>query len=603
MQIRFWGTRGSIATPGPATLRYGGNTSCVELRSNAGTLIVLDCGTGAFALGEELVETGGAGRGHILISHTHWDHIQGIPFFAPLFAAGSEWDIYGPKGLRHSIRETLAGQMEHTYFPVAADQLGATIRYHDLVEGSFTVGDVQIIARYLNHPALTLGYRLQVDGATVAYCCDHEPHAAAAASGDMEITAHDRRHVEFLESADLVIHDAQYTARDFPEKIGWGHSSAEYVVRVCREAGVKKVILTHHDPTRDDDALEKIVGNLRRQAEQTQSPLEIFAAAEGMVLNLEARASAPRPEKPALFPAQTAIDESNLKRPVLLHVSDDSMRQLLSEAIALENLPRPVLLKNHDMLRGISSDRYSLVVVQHDPPHIDALEIARTVRREEKPDAVQLPIAIVTTDEELSRRGDKEPTDWLIAPFSLSFARTRIRSWILRIACRWVRAKTPPNETLRLAALRGLEVLDTPAEERFDRITRIAVALFDIPIALVSLVDQDRQWFKSQVGMNVSETSRELAFCAHAVYERADIVVADTLLDDRFADNPLVLDEPRIRFYAGAPLILEDGHCVGTLCIMDSRPRDLSNIELAALHDLRNLTQEELQRKPAGQPE
>ena len=603
MQIRFWGTRGSIATPGPATLRYGGNTSCVELRSNAGTLIVLDCGTGAYALGEELVGNGSASHGHILISHTHWDHIQGIPFFAPLFAAGSDWDIYGPKGLRHSIRETLAGQMEHTYFPVAADQLGATIRYHDLVEGSFVVGDVQIVARYLNHPALTLGYRLQVDGATVVYCCDHEPHAAAAASGEAEITAHDRRHVEFLEGADLVIHDAQYTAVDFPEKVGWGHSSAEYVVRVCREARVRKVILTHHDPAREDDAVEKIVGNLRRDAAKTRSPLEIFAAAEGMVLNLEARPSAPPAEKQALFPAQTAIDESSLKRPVLLHVSDDSMRQLLSEAIALENLPRPVLLKNADMLRGISSDQYSLVVVQHDPPRIDALEIARTVRREEKPDAVQLPIAIVTADEALSMQGHKEPTDWLIAPFSLSFARTRIRSWILRIACRWVRAKTPPNETLRLAALRGLEVLDTPTEERFDRITRIAAALFDIPIALVSLVDEDRQWFKSRVGMDVSETSRELAFCAHAVYERADIVVADTLLDDRFADNPLVVDEPRIRFYAGAPLILDDGHCVGTLCIMDSRPRVLSKAELAALHDLRNLTQEELQRKPAGPSE
>ena len=171
MQVRFWGTRGSLAKPGPTTARYGGNTSCVEIRTEAGTLIVIDCGTGAHGLGQQLAAKGGGGhRGHILISHTHWDHIQGIPFFAPLFVAGNEWDVYGPKGLSSSIRDTLAGQMEHTYFPVALDRFAATIAYHDLVEGVFEIGEVRITARYLNHPALTLGYRLQADGASVVYC-------------------------------------------------------------------------------------------------------------------------------------------------------------------------------------------------------------------------------------------------------------------------------------------------------------------------------------------------------------------------------------------------------------------------------------------------
>jgi phosphoribosyl 1,2-cyclic phosphodiesterase len=148
MQVRFWGTRGSIAKPGPSTLRYGGNTSCVELRSESGTLVVFDCGTGAHALGESLVrEFGGPTRGHLLISHTHWDHIQGIPFFAPFFQAGSEWDIYGPKGLRERFRDTLAGQMEHTYFPITTDEFAATIRYHDLVEGALNLDDVRVIAR------------------------------------------------------------------------------------------------------------------------------------------------------------------------------------------------------------------------------------------------------------------------------------------------------------------------------------------------------------------------------------------------------------------------------------------------------------------------
>ena len=136
MRVTFYGTRGSLATPGPATLRYGGNTSCVAVRSDSGTLVMLDIGTGAAVLGRELMGQGGKISGHILIGHTHWDHIQGLPFFAPLFVPGNEWDIYAPRGLKETLRDTLAGQMQYTYFPVELDQLGATIRYHDLVEGT-----------------------------------------------------------------------------------------------------------------------------------------------------------------------------------------------------------------------------------------------------------------------------------------------------------------------------------------------------------------------------------------------------------------------------------------------------------------------------------
>src|SRR3712207_2391745 len=195
MLVRFHGTRGSIPIPGPRTLRYGGNTSCVEVRSAAGTLVVLDCGTGSFGLGQDLMKeaevSGTALRGHVLISHTHWDHIQGIPFFAPFFMPGQEWDLYAPRGLIGSLRETLCGQMQSTYFPVSLDQLGATIRYHELVEGEFSLGDIHVRAQYLNHPALTLGYRLEVDGAAVVYACDHEPYARHLADGTGEISGPD----------------------------------------------------------------------------------------------------------------------------------------------------------------------------------------------------------------------------------------------------------------------------------------------------------------------------------------------------------------------------------------------------------------------------
>jgi phosphoribosyl 1,2-cyclic phosphodiesterase len=189
MHVRFFGTRGSIATPGPSTLRYGGNTSCVEVRSSSGTLVVLDMGTGAAVLGRELMERGGPLCGHVLISHTHWDHIQGIPFFAPFSIPGGVWDIYAPRGFGQTLRETLAGQMQSTYFPVALEQLGATIRYHELVEGRLSVEDIEVTSRYLNHPALTLGYRLQADGVAVVYACDHEPHSHAAATGLGDISA------------------------------------------------------------------------------------------------------------------------------------------------------------------------------------------------------------------------------------------------------------------------------------------------------------------------------------------------------------------------------------------------------------------------------
>ncbi|PYO55620.1 MAG: hypothetical protein DMD83_18705 [Candidatus Rokuibacteriota bacterium] len=194
MLIRFWGTRGSLAVPGPTTLRYGGNTSCVEVRTADGTLIVLDCGTGAHRLGLALASNGRPVRGHLMITHTHWDHIQGFPFFAPLFNPDNEWDIYAPGDLGHQLERTLAGQMEYTYFPVTLGQLGATIRYHDLTEGSFAIGSVRVVAKYLNHPALALGYRLEVGSVALVYSVDHEPHASGLVGAVTAAPGRLRRH-------------------------------------------------------------------------------------------------------------------------------------------------------------------------------------------------------------------------------------------------------------------------------------------------------------------------------------------------------------------------------------------------------------------------
>jgi len=228
----------------------------------------------------------------------------------------------------------------------------------------------------------------------------------------------------------------------------------------------------------------------------------------------------------------------------------------------------------------------------------DALQVCRSLRSD--PDVIDrgVPIVLVRNGEspaEQQAEAEAGVTDWLIWPFSEEYARTRIRAWVLREACRWRNAPLPADEERRLEALYQTGLLDTEAEERFDRYTRIAAALFDVPIALVSLVDKDRQWFKSRMGLEVRETARDKAFCAHVILGDDVMQVPDALVDDRFADNPLVTDEPRIRFYAGAPLSLGDGSAVGTLCVIDHRARNLDQDQLQLLSDLAKLVERELQ--------
>ena len=298
MRIRFWGTRGSIATPGPGTVRYGGNTACIEVRSDAGALAVLDCGTGArelgIALAAEAKEAGTPSRGSLLIGHTHWDHIQGLPFFTPLFAPGNAWQVYGPRGLGQSLAQTLAGQMQYVYFPVAVDQLGADVTFHDLVEGELDIDDLHVTAQYLNHPALTLGYRIEADDGVLVYASDHEPHDPDLAhGGDLLASPADARHVAFLQGADVVVHDTQYLGAEFAAKTGWGHSTVEYVVDAARLADVGTLVLFHHDPTRDDAAVDALLAMARARAERSGYLGRIIAAAEGSELEVVRRPAVP----------------------------------------------------------------------------------------------------------------------------------------------------------------------------------------------------------------------------------------------------------------------------------------------------------------------
>jgi phosphoribosyl 1,2-cyclic phosphodiesterase/DNA-binding response OmpR family regulator len=595
MRLRFWGTRGSIAKPGPTTVRYGGNTSCVEVRSGAGTLLVLDCGTGAHGLGHKLVaERTKPYHGHMLITHTHWDHIQGFPFFAPLFLPGDEWDVYAPRGLRESLRDTLAGQMQYTYFPVSLEQFAATVRYHDLVEGVITIGDVRVSARYLNHPALTLGYRLEVDGVTVVYATDHEPHSRALAEGAPgELAGEDRRHSEFLAGADLVIHDSQYTAAEYPAKLGWGHSTIESVVAVSLAAKARRLALYHHDPMRDDEALGYLVQAARQRA---GAALEVFAAAEGLTLEVTPTAAPRAPAAPAVIAAQTSVPDEMLDQTVLVALDQPDLRERLMEAVMADGLKLATAAEADAVLSAPAGAPPSLLMLGHRLGGRDGLEVARAVRKGPNGYDRDLPIVLVAASEAQANRAagaEAGVTDWLVAPFSMLYARTRVRAWALRQACRWIAAAAPPDELERLRALRERGILDTPAEERFDRLTRLARRLLDVPAAMVTMVDAERQWFKSRSGFEVTETPRDLAFCAYTIQQDDMFIVPDALADARFADSPVVVAGPRLRFYAGRPVHV-DGRRVGTLCVVDSRPRQLDEDDKQALDDLATLVEKEL---------
>jgi len=450
---------------------------------------------------------------------------------------------------------------------------------------------VTIRTRYLNHTALTFGYRLEGESGTIVYASDHEPHSRHLADGMGEISGEDLRHCEFLSGADLVIHDAQYLADEYPEKIGWGHSTVEYAAAVCRAAGVKRLALTHHDPSRDDAAIDRIVEKARADLQHVSPALEVMAAAEGTALSVQGGG------QPHHRPCSEAVisDASALSNPlILLAVTDRSAADILHDVAQADHIPVMEVHLGQAVLSAIAEKSPSLIILEQREGAIDALELCAKIRTQYP--MRDLPIIVVADAERGSAGTAAEVTDWLIRPFSRAYARTRIRAWLLRTAARWVRAPLPPDEEQRLATLHSLALLDTPEEPRFDRLTRLAAGILRVPVALVSLVDRDRQWFKSAHGVGLRQTPRELSFCAHAVAARELLVVPDALADDRFADNPEVAGGSRVRFYAGCPLFVGQS-CVGTLCILDVRPRHLSKEELGLLKDVAALVEHELQQE------
>jgi phosphoribosyl 1,2-cyclic phosphodiesterase/CheY-like chemotaxis protein len=384
----------------------------------------------------------------MLISHTHWDHIQGIPFFTPFFIPGNEWDIYAPQGFGETLKATLAGQMEYPYFPITPDAFGAAIRYHNVSEGIFQIGDVRIRTRFLNHPALTIAYRIEADGAAVVYACDHEPHSHDAALAVSSIAGQDEAHSEFLRGADLVIHDAQYTAAEYPTKSGWGHSTFEYAVAVCERAGVRQLALTHHDPLRDDEAVDRVVAAARARLSKN-SRLEVFAAAEGLdleVMGPETEAhSTPSPTAPS---EQRALITS---RTVLVVSRDHKFFAKVADAAGDEGLTTQLVASGEEAANVCRATLPPLMIVDGELP----LDVTAPLMTS----SAAVPILLVGGDVQGS---DSQSIEYLATNFSREYLRSRIMTWLMRWKYASVAAAMPEDEANRLAALRSTQLLDSP---------------------------------------------------------------------------------------------------------------------------------------------
>jgi CheY-like chemotaxis protein len=439
MKVRFWGTRGSIATPGPGTNHFGGNTSCVELTTANGDLLIFDCGTGAYPLSAKLMAEAGKGTNfntNILLGHTHWDHIQGFPFFAPAFVKGNSVAIYGPEGSRGSLQHVLAGQMEFTYFPVELNQLPAAITYHDLTEGLHAIGSARVTTQFLNHPAMTLGYRVEADGVAMVYLVDHEPFSdalwrAGAEPGRIESILHDgdRRHAEFMADADLVIHDAQFTPEEYGSKKSWGHSTYNYVVQIAGAAGVRRVALTHHDPSHDDRFVTEIERKARSLALQRGTGLDVFCAYEGCELVVERRSTL----KP--FVAAPPFQASVAQRRFRILVVDDEPDMLAMVVRALEDEQYTVseATNGSQALQMIDQHVPDLVVLDYKMAGMDGLAVMKALRA--KPDTQRLPVLMLTamTDEPSTRAGfEAGVTDYVTKPFSIPQLTARVRACLAR---------------------------------------------------------------------------------------------------------------------------------------------------------------------------
>jgi len=299
--IRIWGVRGSIPCPGKDTVIYGGNTSCLEIRADE-KLIIVDMGTGIKPLGDWLLANDlkkGPIDVDVFISHTHWDHIMGFPMFTPIFVPGTKIRIRGPVSYEDETLEQIIGaQLSYRYWPVRVDELAACIEYGQIQETSMDLGDgLWVTTKYLNHPILCLGYRFQYQAKTIVTAFDNEPFRNlfptdpsdpsydedTAREGETAAREENEKLLRFFQDADILIHDCQYTAGEYERHLGWGHSSYEHTIDNAINAGVKKLVFFHHDPTRTDEQLAELERDYQKRMAGKTS-MQILMAREGLTI-------------------------------------------------------------------------------------------------------------------------------------------------------------------------------------------------------------------------------------------------------------------------------------------------------------------------------
>jgi phosphoribosyl 1,2-cyclic phosphodiesterase len=277
-------------------MRYGGNTSCLQILGGS-DVIILDAGTGLRELGLKLMAEKRPLRIHLLLSHTHWDHIQGFPFFSPIYNPANEIFVYGPRALDKSLQEAMMFQMQYSYFPVRGVELAAKMQFREIEEQTWRIGDIEFSTKSMNHPIRVLAYKFRRGDRSGAYTGDNEPYYdVMAEKGDPSDPAIRRRLsfiegcnrsvVDFMRGLDLLIADAQYTDEEYAQKRGWGHSSLTQVIGMASDAAVKRLVLFHHEPTHPDAEMDRLTRKAKAMAKKMAKKMEILTAKEGLVVDV-----------------------------------------------------------------------------------------------------------------------------------------------------------------------------------------------------------------------------------------------------------------------------------------------------------------------------
>ncbi|OGR95769.1 MAG: hypothetical protein A2016_08730 [Elusimicrobia bacterium GWF2_62_30] len=285
LYVRFWGTRGSCPAPGAATARYGGNTACTEVRVGDMPLI-LDCGSGMRDLGNALVKEFGERpiNGHIFVGHTHWDHIQGFPFFAPLYNPRNSFTLYSVHGAHGTLESVFRGSMASDYFPIPLASLASRLRFVEM-SGPVDLGAAKVSFTHLNHPGICIGFRIDSQGRAVTYLSDHESFTRLNGESDTS-GRNEARISEFARGSDLLIREAQYTEEEYSRRKGWGHSTFDDAVAGALSTGARRLAVFHHDPDHNDEMMDAHVKYCRDLASRGGGTLDCFAARDGLRIDL-----------------------------------------------------------------------------------------------------------------------------------------------------------------------------------------------------------------------------------------------------------------------------------------------------------------------------